>query len=503
MREEISLKLEEVKNHLGELDRLGKAIGLLYWDMQTYMPKKAIESRSAVIGDLSTEQFRKSTSDKVLEFINFFSDKMDELDFASKRMIEEMKKDYEQTKKIPEDRYREYVMLSAKSEHYWEEAKEKSDFSIFEPYLEKIVEFQKEFIEYWGYKDNKYDTLLDLYEPGITVEKLDKIFGDLKNEIVTLLNKINSSNTNVDRSILTGEFNEEKQKELSLYVLDLMKFDMDAGRLDVSVHPFTTNFGNKDVRLTTNYVKEEFTYALYSTIHEGGHGLYEQNISDDLENTSLDGGVSMGIHESQSRFYENIIGRGEDFCKYILPKAKEIFPQFKDISEEDFYKAINKVEPSLIRTEADELTYSIHIIIRYEIEKELINGNIKVSDLTKIWNEKYNEYLGITPSCDREGVLQDVHWAGGSFGYFPSYALGNLYGAQMLNTLLKENPTAFEDVRKGNLENIKAWLVKNVHQYGKLYSPGELIKRITGEELDAKYFVNYLNEKYSKIYSLD
>lgn len=498
---EIKSKIDEVKSHIGEIEKINKAIGLLYWDMKTYMPKKSLDSKAGVLEYLSELEFKLTTGDKVLEFINFFEDKMDKLDLVDRVMIETLKRNYDETKKIPKEKYLEYVGVSAKSEAAWEEAKEKSDFSIFEPHLEKVVRYQKEFIDYWGYKDNKYDTLLDKYERGITVEKLDIIFGELRDGIVELLNKIQNSNKKISNAILSGNFPIKAQEKLSKDVLTKMGFDFEAGRLDVSVHPFTLDMGNKDVRLTTHYYENEITSALLSSIHEGGHGIYEQGVSDLLEGTGLAGGVSMGIHESQSRFYENLIGRSKEFWTYFLPLVKENFESFKDISLDKFYEAINYVKPSLIRVEADELTYSLHIIIRYEIEKALINGEIEVSDLPRVWNEKYKEYLGIEPTNDGEGVLQDMHWSDGSFGYFPSYALGNVYGAQMLNKLLQERPDTFKEVSEGKLEGIREWLNENVHKHGCVYSPTELIKNITGEEINTKYFLEYLNNKYLSIYT--
>ncbi|MGL5354685.1 MAG: carboxypeptidase M32 [Clostridium sp.] len=501
MNLEMQLKIDEVKSYIGEIEKINKAIGLLYWDMKTYMPKKSLDSKAGVLEYLSELEFKLTTGDKVGEFISFFEDKMDELELVDKVMIETLKRNYDETKKIPKEKYLEYVGVSAKSQAAWEEAKEKSDFSIFEPHLEKVVKYQKEFIEYWGYKDNKYDTLLDKYERGITVEKLDVIFGELRDGIVELLNKIKNSNKKISNDIFFGNFPVKDQEKFSIEVLTKMGFDFDAGRLDVSVHPFTLDMGSKDVRLTTHYYENEISSALLSSIHEGGHGIYEQGIPESLEGTGLAGGVSMGIHESQSRFYENLIGRSKEFWTYFLPLAKENFKSFKDTTLEEFYEAVNYVEPSLIRTEADELTYSLHIIIRYEIEKSLINDEIEVSDLPRVWNEKYKEYLGIEPGNDGEGVLQDMHWSDGSFGYFPSYALGNVYGAQMLNKLLQERPDTFKEVSEGNLKGVHEWLKENVHKHGCIYSPAELIKNITGEEINTKYFLEYLNNKYLSIYT--
>lgn len=501
MREEVQKKLEEFKDYIRKIEHLSSAASVLYWDMRVNMPKKGAAQRGDALGLLYGEIYKLQTSEEMKSFIDYFSI-VEDFDVVSKAMVEEARKTYDQTKKIPEDRFKEFVILKTSSEVAWEEAKDKSDFNIFKPYLEKVVDFTKEFVEYWGYKENKYDTLLDFYEPGITVEKLDKVFGELRDAIVELLNKIKASNVVIKDEFFKTKFSKELQEKFSLYVLEKMGYDFEAGRLDESVHPFTINFGNKDVRITTKYLENEFRSALFSTIHEGGHGIYEQNIPDELNGTGLNSGVSMGIHESQSRFYENIIGRSKEFWSYFYPEAQKVFSQFEGVSFEDFYKGINVVEPSLIRTEADELTYSLHIIIRYEIEKALINGKVEVKDLPQLWNEKYKEYLDVEPKNDAEGVLQDVHWSDGSFGYFPSYALGNLYGAQFLNKMVKDIPEIFKEIQEGNLMSIHQWLKDNIHKHGGVYKPAELIKMVTREELTAKYFIEYLNNKYKEIYNL-
>lgn len=494
-------KIRDFKEYLKKLEYLNSAVGVLYWDMRVGIPKKGIPYRSEVIGYLSTEAYRLETSDEVKGFIEYFSG-VEGLDKVTSSMVENVRKNYEKTKKIPEDRYKEYVILTSEAETVWEEAKTKSDFSLFRPYLEKIVEFQKEMIGYWGFEGNKYNTLLDLYEPGFTVEKIDKVFGEVRDGIVVLLNKIKASGNVPDTKVLEGSFSKESQEELSIHILKKLGYDFEAGRMDESIHPFTIEFNNKDVRITTHYYENDFTSALFSCIHEGGHGIYEQNISDDLIGTTLAGGVSMGIHESQSRFYENILGRSREFWRGLYPEVIKTYPHFERVDFEDFYRAINNVKPSLIRTDADELTYSLHIIIRYEIEKALINDEIKVEDLPRIWNEKYKEYLGIEPQNDEEGVLQDMHWSDGSFGYFPSYALGNLYGAQFYDAMKKSIPDMMEQVEKGEFGTIKEWLKENIHRHGGVYKPSELIKMATGEELSARYFLEYLNRKYGEIYNI-
>lgn len=501
MNQEEQRRLEDFKEYLKKIEYLNSAIGVLYWDMRVGIPKKAVQYRSEVIGHLSTEAYKLETSDSIKEFLDYFEN-VKELDTITKSMLENVKKNYEKTKKIPEDRNRKYVVLTSEAESMWEEAKEKSDFNMFKPYLEKLVEFNKEFIGYWGYEGNKYNTLLDFYEPGFTVEKIDAVFSELRDAIVKLLNKIKNSGYTPDLNCIQGSFSKESQERLGTKILVKMGYDFEAGRMDESIHPFTINFNNKDVRITTSYRDDDFTNAMFSCIHEGGHAIYEQGISDDLIGTSLGAGVSSGIHESQSRFYENILGRSREFWKYFYPELISTYPQFEKVPFEDFYRAINIVQPSLVRVDADELTYSLHIIIRYEIEKALINDEIKVEDLPRIWNEKYKEYLGVEPKNDSEGVLQDVHWAGGSFGYFPSYALGNLYGAQFYSKLLKDIPDVMEKIEAGDFESVKGWLNENIHRHGSVYKPSELIKRVTGEELSAKYFIEYLNKKYSEIYNL-
>ena len=502
MDKKVKEKLEEVKKYNQRISELNKLSSLSYWDMKMSMPPKAIEQRANTLGFLSGEIFKMVTDDKVKEFINFFDPIMDELDLVDRSMIKGLKKSYNEIKNIPQDKFEEYTVATSLGEAAWEEAKAKKDFTIFKPKLEKIISLLREFTEYYGYEENKYDALLNQYEEGLTVKKVDKLFNELKEGIINLLNRINNSNKLVTSKKLNGKYSIEAQKELSEYLLDVIKFDKEAGRLDETTHPFTLNMGNKDVRITTHYYEDNLLSNIFSVIHEGGHALYEQHIPDSLVNTGLDGGVSMGIHESQSRFYENIVGRSKEFLSFILPYIKEKFTNLADITLDEFYEAVNYVNPSLIRTEADELTYSLHIIIRYEIEKALINGEIEVEDLPKVWNKKYEEFLGVIPKDDEEGVLQDMHWSAGNIGYFPSYALGNLYGGQFLNTMLKDNPTAISDLTNGDLTYINNWLRDNIHVYGGVYTPDELVEKVTGEELSTKYFLDYLEGKYTKIYKL-
>jgi carboxypeptidase Taq len=479
-----------------------EAISLMYWDLRTGAPKKGMEQRSEVIGMLSSDVFNMSTSDEMKSYIGALSG-VEELSEITKKSLQECKENYERNTKIPPDEYKEYVVLTAKAESIWEEAKEQSDFEMFRPYLEKLVSFNKRFIEYWGYKGHKYNALLDMYEPGVTVEVIDRVFGQLRERIVPLVQAIAKASNKPETSFLFAHFPKENQKAFSLEVLKEMGYDFQAGRLDETVHPFATGLNPGDVRVTTKYDEKDFRTAVFGTIHEGGHALYEQNISKDLIGTPLCDGTSMGIHESQSLFWENFVGRHLSFWKKNYSTLKKYSSgQFDTVSSDDFYRAINTAGPSLIRIEADELTYALHIMVRYEIEKALFNDEIEVKDLPTIWNEKMKDYLGITPTNDAEGVLQDVHWAGGSFGYFPSYALGYMYAAQLKHAMEKELPNFDELIEEGNLIPIKEWFTKNVHQYGKMKKPIEIMKDVTSESLNADYLIDYLETKYKKVYRL-
>ncbi|KIY22223.1 carboxypeptidase M32 [Mesobacillus subterraneus] len=493
------------KNFLDYVKKMAaykEALSLIYWDLRTGAPKKGAAQRSEVIGVLSSEVFNMSTSEEMASYIARLSNEQSLSEIAGKT-LEECRKDYNRNKKIPAEEYREYVILQSKAETVWEEARAKSDFEMFRPYLEKLVETTKKFIEYWGYEGNKYNTVLDMYEPGVTVEVLDQVFGDLRKKIVPLVQKISNSTVKPETGFLFRHFPKEKQRAFSLEILKQMGYDFDAGRLDETVHPFAMGLNPGDVRVTTKYDEADFRTAVFGTIHEGGHALYEQNISEELVGTLLSSGTSMGIHESQSLFYENFVGRNYSFWKNNYSLLQEYSDgQFSAVGIEDFYRAVNESKPSLIRIEADELTYPLHVMIRYEIEKGLFNDEIEVKDLPQVWNDKYEQYLGIRPENDAQGVLQDVHWAGGSFGYFPSYALGYMYAAQFKHAMLKDLPDYEKLLEQGNLQPIKQWMTENVHKHGKMKKPLEILTDVTGEGLNAQYLVDYLSEKYSKVYQL-
>ncbi|MFD1018439.1 carboxypeptidase M32 [Thalassobacillus hwangdonensis] len=492
-------KLEqEYLELLKEQTSYNEALGLMFWDLRTKAPKKAVEYRSEVIGMLSQKSHKLSTSDKMKHFIDELKERSE--DPIVRKSIEKSEEHYDRAVKIPDEEYKEYVMLQSKAESVWEEAKEDGDFEAFQPYLEKLVDFNKKFAGYWGYEKHIYDALLDNYEPGVTVDVLDEVFPKVRDSLSGLLEKIQQSPTKPDPSVLQGHFPKADQRAFSLEILERMGYDFQSGRLDETVHPFAIGLNVNDVRVTTKYDEKDFRTAVFGTIHEGGHALYEQNIDSKLAFTPLATGTSMGIHESQSLFWENFVARSEAFWENHYDLFKNHAPKsFENLPLDTFYKAINEVKPSYIRIEADELTYPLHIMVRYELEKALIGGEIQVKDLPELWNDKMEEYVGIRPRNNAEGVLQDVHWSGGSFGYFPSYALGYMYAAQMYGSMLQDVDVD-KVIRAGDFTVIKEWLTKNVHQYGSMKKPLDIMHDVTGEKLNPDHLVNYLTNKYSKIY---
>ncbi|MCA0983068.1 carboxypeptidase M32 [Halobacillus yeomjeoni] len=476
----------------------GEAIGLMAWDMRTKAPKKGMDNRSEVLGVLAQKVHEIQTSDEMKSYIDELKGNMQ--DPVIQKSLQEAEETYNKTAKIPTSEYRAYVTLQSKAESMWGEAKENNDFESFRPYLEKLVEYNRKFADYWGYENHRYDALLNNYEPGMTVEILDQVFPKVRKALTNLLEAIKNAPNQPDPSVLEGHFPKEQQEKFSYEILERMGYDFEAGRLDETVHPFAIGLNHNDVRVTTKYDERDFRTAVFGTIHEGGHALYEQNIDPKLSFTPLATGTSMGIHESQSLFWENFISRSEAFWENHYQLFQSYAPdKFNDISLDEFYRAINEVKPSLIRIEADELTYCLHIMVRYELEKALIGGEIEVKDLPELWNSKMEDYLGVKPSNDSEGVLQDIHWSGGDFGYFPSYALGYMYAAQFENKM-REDLDIESIIRQGDFEQIKKWLTNHIHQYGKMKKPLEILNEVTGEGLNADYLINYLTNKYKNIY---
>lgn len=503
MSTNVEVKKQQFLDILSKLDAYQEALSVMYWDLRTGAPRNSVEMRSKSIGVLSTDRFKLSVSEEMGSCLDVLEEAIEQLDAPLQKMVKDIRKDYDRSKLIPPEMYQEYVVLTSTAESVWEEARAKQDYEMFKPYLRDIIKFQQQFIDYLGVKETRYDTLLDGFEPDITVAQLDSIFGKLRDQLVPLVHQVKQASNKPDDSFLNQSFSIDKQKEFSHYILRQMGFDFDGGRLDESAHPFQTTFNLGDVRMTTHYKEDELLSSLFSSMHEGGHALYEQNVNKEFAQTPLCSGTSMGIHESQSRLWENIVGRSLPFWKRYMSELQHTFsPQLDGVEPEQFYRAVNQVEPSLIRTESDEVTYNLHIIIRYEMEKMIFNEGLSVDDLPRVWNEKYESYLGIKPAHDGEGVLQDVHWSAGLFGYFPSYSLGNMYSAQMMNRLREVMPNVDSLIADGNLLPIKEWFTEQVYQYGKLLTPEEIIVRMTGESLNSQYLVDYLTAKVKEVYRL-
>lgn len=492
-------KIKKFREMIKEKKIIDSMLALLQWDLETQAPKGGYKLISEMIGELSLKSYNLTTSIEFLEILKELKKNSEKLDDIVKREIELLEEEIEKIKVIPSEEYKMYCELTAKAQGVWEMARENNDFESFAPVLEQIFNFSRKFIEYRGVKNDIYSEILNDYEKGMNISKLDNFFEELKKEIVPLLKEV-SENKRDFQEKMKFEVSECTQKLFSEELLEYIGFDLERGILSESAHPFTLTVNKDDVRLTTRYLKDLPFSSIFSTIHEGGHGIYEQGVSEELKDTILSDGSSMGIHESQSRFYENIIGRSKEFWFGVLEKSKFKYNELSKLSLEEIYKGINEVNPSLIRVEADELTYSLHIMIRYEIEKGVLSGEYMIKDLPKIWNEKMYEYLGITPENDSEGVLQDVHWSCGLIGYFPSYALGNVYSVQILNAM-KKDINVIGALERGELNKIREWLREKIHRYGKLKTPKEIMVSVTGEELNPVCYIEYLKEKYRNIYN--
>lgn len=499
----MSKAYEQLKNYLERAQAFQTALILFEWDNETLAPKEAGPYTSRVIGAISEEYFRVITGEEFKRLVETCK-KDESLSGTEAAIVREAEEELKQLDCIPAGEYREFKELCSESTRIWAKARKEKDFGAFAPTLKKVLDYQKRFASYRAGKGQKlYDVMLDTYEKGFDMETLDKFFAVLKEQLVPFLKKLTDSGVSIDDSFLTGDYPEDKQEEIGRYLAEYVGFDFDKGVMAVSAHPFTTNLHNHDVRITTAY-NNHVDDSIFSVIHESGHGIYEMGIPDELTQTLAGQGTSMGMHESQSRFFENIIGRSQAFWEPVYDKLKELFPrQLGNISKEQFVKAINKVTPSLIRTQADELTYSLHVLIRYEIEKMLVEEDLEIEKLPEIWADKYEEYLGVRPGDVSEGVLQDIHWSQGSFGYFPSYALGSAFGAQ-LYAYMKKHMDFDGLLRKGKsgIAVIREFLRENIHQYGKLKTSRQILKDVTGEDFNPQYYIDYLTEKYGNIYGI-
>ncbi len=502
--------LDHLIAKLREIHHLRDAAAVLSWDQETYMPEGSGKIRAEQLATLQTlahNQFISSEIESLLgslidiETGTLLPQHHNSLDDASQALLRETWRDFSRAKKLPSAFVNELERECSLAQQVWGEARKTNDFQRFLPSLERLVQLKRQEADYLGFTDTPYNALLDSFEPGSTVAQLRPLFAELRTHLIRLLDHIRNSSIQPNPNLLTQPFDTTKQMEFGRLVLKQMGYDFHRGRLDLSAHPFTTSFHPTDTRVTTRVFETDMPSCLFSCIHEGGHGLYEQGLSAKHYGTPLGEAVSLGIHESQSRLWENSVGRSRDFWQYFLPKLQAMFPaQLGAVPDDEFYLAINRVTPSLIRIEADELTYNLHIMVRFEVELDIIEGRVEIDELPDLWNAKVQEYLGITPANDAEGVLQDVHWSFGAFGYFPTYTLGNLYAAMLFRQAKTDVPDLSNHIREGALLPLKQWLNDQVHQWGRQYSSNDLIQRITGQRLTSQPFLEDLEEKFSKLY---
>jgi carboxypeptidase Taq len=496
---------QKLLNHLRELYYLEKTAGLLIWDQQTYLPSQASEERAEQLAVLSVLIHKKFASRRTEILLTHAKQELGELepDSTQARLLELVAYELKESSKLPSSFIGELSQTTSLAHDHWARARAQNDFSIFAPSLEKIVALCQKQAEYLGFEEHPYDALVNQYERGMTTSQLTKFFASLEQPLQSLLVRIQQSPVEPNTDVLRKNFPAKKQEAFALWVIEKLGFDLARGRQDISAHPFQITLGSSDVRLTTRFDENFLNPALFGLMHEAGHGMYEQNVSRDLAGTVLAGGTSLGIHESQSRLWENIIGRSQDFWHWAYPELQKTFPaELAGTSERSFYEAINAVSPSFIRVEADEVTYNLHILLRFELEKRLIEGSLRVADLPEAWNHRFTELFGVTPPTAAEGVLQDVHWSGGSFGYFATYSLGTVLSAQFFAQAKDEVPSIQTDIELGQFASLKQWLGENIHQHGRKFTGKELVKRVTGGELNTKPYIAYLEEKFGELYKL-
>lgn len=504
--------LEPLTQRLLEVQRINSAASVLSWDQETYMPAGGGAARAEQIAILQSLAHQKLVSAETQHLLGTWIDlgtghpleQDGELwDESSRALLREVWRDYHRAKKLPS----EFVMALSRecslAQQVWAEAKDQHDFKSFLPKLRTIVSLKQKEADYLGYQTSPYNALLDVYEPGSTIAALRPLFAQLKTRLVPLLRSIQNSSVHIDDGFLYHAYDQSRQLEFGRLVLIAMGYDFERGRLDLSAHPFTTSFHPTDVRVTTRVHEYDLLSCLFSCIHEGGHGLYDQGLDPLHYGTPLGESVSLGIHESQSRMWENSVGRSRAFWRYFYPILQATFHhQLRAVDQEQFYTVINRVKPSLIRVEADELTYNLHIMLRFEIEQDLIEGKTNPADLPEIWSQKMKEYLAIAPSRDGEGVLQDVHWSLGAFGYFPTYTLGNLYAVQFYEQARLEIPHLEDEIAAGQLMILRRWLGQKIHRWGRMFTPDHLSQRVTGVSLSPEPFLRYVEHKYRELYRL-
>ena len=498
----MSEKLKQLKDILGEVSDLAHAAAVLEWDQNVLMPPGGSEARGQQLGTLAKISQEKATSDEVGRLLEDLKGEFADSDTDEAALIRVAARNYEKARRVPAEFVAERAIVTTRAFNAWVEAKGKPDFSIFQPHLENVMELVKKYISFFPPADHPYDVLLDDYEPGMKTAEVREIFDALRPKQVGLIREISSARQ-VRDDFLHRKFNEKKLWKYGEIIIGRFGYDWSRGRQDKAPHPFETSFSVNDVRITNRFEESNPLATLFSAMHEAGHAMYEQGVNPSYERTSLENGASMAVHESQSRLWENLVGRSLPFWEHFYPGFKKTFPsQLEGVNVRSFYKAINKVEPSLIRVNADEATYNLHIMLRLEIEIGMVEGVVAIKDLPEIWNAKMREYLGITPPNDAKGVLQDIHWSAGLLGYFSTYALGNLISAQLWERINKDIKDLDDQIRKGKFESLLGWLRGKIHVFGRKYDPQDLVQRVSGSKIDAAPYVRYLTNKYGDIYSL-
>ena len=496
---------KRLRELLGVVSDIGHSAAVLGWDQQTHMPPGGAGARAMQLATLSRLAHEHFVSDELQEALDKAKGDGADLDPDSDdaRLIKVTERELRKRVKVPSKWVEEHSRITSLAHQDWEKARAQADFSIFAPHLEKILTLKREYADFFAPYDNIYDPLLDDFEPGMKAADVEPVFACLRERQVPLIQAIMESNNIVDDAPVRNEFSEQKQWDFGVEVIKAFGYDFNRGRQDKAVHPFSTEFGTGDVRITTRFDTHFLNPALFGTMHEAGHAMYEQGVDPKLERSTLEGGASLGMHESQSRLWENLVGRSRPFWKAFYPKLQAIFAgQLEGVELDGFYAAINKVDRTFIRVDADEATYNLHIMLRFELEMALLDGSLAVQDLPQAWDDKFEAYFAVRPPDDAKGVLQDVHWSAGYIGYFPTYALGNLMAAQLWDKINSDIPDLEMQIEHAKFSDLLAWLRENIHQHGAKYEPLELLERVVGTGLDVEPYLQYLETKFGVIYSL-
>jgi carboxypeptidase Taq len=504
----MATKLDELRERLGEINDLGRARALMAWDERTHMPRAGIEPRAEQLATLARIRHERLISDELGRLLDAAASEMDSLPYDSDEasLIRVARRGWDKARRVPADLRAEMTRVSSLAEHAWEEARANSDFAAFLPHLERNVELRRRYAAcFEGFEgfQHEYDPLLDDFEPGMTTPEVAAILGDLRDGIRPLIDSISRSGVSVDDSCLYGDFPLEAQERLARELVAGLPLQENAWRLDTTVHPFATAISPADLRITTRFDPNYLGTAVWSVLHEAGHAMYENGVPRPLWRSPLASPASLGFHESQSRLWENWVGRSRPYVEHVMPRLVEFFPErLGEVDVETVYRAANKVEPSLIRVEADQVTYNLHIVLRFELELEIFGGELDLRDLPEAWNGRMRDYLGIEVPDDANGVLQDVHWAGGIFGYFPTYALGNIVAGQLWERIESEIPDTDERIRQGELAGLRDWLRENLHRHGNKFMPKELIERVVGGPIDVEPYLGQLRARAAEIYGI-